>query len=160
MSHTLAPVHPLPKLDDEILWKIFAKANPKTATKCRALSKRWNLRLKSRVWVEEDIPERVKTRFHTLSIVKDEVAFAYSFYESQFKTVVDVYQVTRNGSSGSRWGKLFRIPHMGVPLTPTMFVAKHDYEADRSTDLLSKTWDEIVHLKTVLMHSPGIYTVE
>ncbi|MED6181097.1 hypothetical protein PIB30_016435 [Stylosanthes scabra] len=355
MSHTPAPVHLLPKLDDEILWKIFAKADPKTATKCRALSNRWNLRLKSplfakrnyrenkdnnmqvvatlarpshgkhcfsmvrvdmqtkqqsqgkvpepirnfssfqvirssngilcvkfslgnvhselavwnpltrtrfsihdhsinykdfamsqyafghmfdllyyaivhvskknyfhrtlswnlyssvakyweckgvaipkpkcivsfnlrnRAWVEEDIPERVKSMFHTLSIVKDEVAFISSFYEGQFKTVVDVYQVTRNGSSGSSWGKLFRIPHMGVPFTPTMFVGKymlnvvesrsgpynandaertdlliaeHDYEADRSTDLLSMTWDEIVHLKTVLMHSLEIYIVE
>ncbi|MED6106263.1 hypothetical protein PIB30_003222 [Stylosanthes scabra] len=143
--------------------------------------------LRNRAWLEVDILERVKSRFHTLSIVKDEVAFVSSFYETQFKTVVDVYQVTRNGTFGSSWGKLFRIPHMGVPFTPTMFIgkymlnvvesrsgpynandadrtdlliAKHDYEADRSTNLLRTSWAEIVHLKTVILHSPGMYTVE
>ncbi|MED6105945.1 hypothetical protein PIB30_000068 [Stylosanthes scabra] len=287
----------LPNFDEEILWKIFCKADPKTATRCRVLSKMWKRKLtnplfvkhnfrenkernmqvvvslartgrddecfsmvrvdmqtrqqcegkvpeslrqfssfevigsshgllcvrfilgnthselavwnpltkrristhdpsgkqkdfnvsQNRVPVEEKIPQRAKSTFHTLCIVKDEVAFVSSFYTSQFTTVVDVYQVTLTGSSGSKWGKLFRIPKMSVPFTPTLFagkyllnvmesrsgpynsndaertdllIAKHDYEADRSTNLLSTTWTENVHLRNVSLHSPGIYPVE
>ncbi|MED6219211.1 hypothetical protein PIB30_033734, partial [Stylosanthes scabra] len=140
----------------------------------------FNLRNKPVVQVE--IPDRVKSSFHTLSIIKDEVAF----YEGQITTVVDAYQVTRTESSGSSWGKLFRIPAVSVPFTPTMFmgkyllnvmesrsgpynskdaertdllIAKHDYEADRSTTLLSTWWREIVHLRTVTLHSPRMYPI-
>ncbi|MED6127993.1 hypothetical protein PIB30_093355 [Stylosanthes scabra] len=329
MSDTPAAPHTLRKLDDEILWRIFTKTDPKTATKCRALSKLWELRFKSplfakhnyrenrdknmqvlaavacpghgddcfsllrvdmqtreqcegnvhqsirfctsfqvlgsshgviclkfslgtahselavwnpligkriytndqsskhkdfaislyafghvfdllhyaivhgvatpkpksivsfnlrtRVFAEEEIPRRAKSTFHTLSIVRDEVAFVSSFNPTQLSTAVEVFQVTRAGSSGLSEHKIFRIPAMGVPFTPTMFIGKyllnvvesrsgpynsndvertdlligkHDYEADKSQNLLSRTWGEMVHIRTVCVHSPGIYTVE
>ncbi|MED6127245.1 hypothetical protein PIB30_086190, partial [Stylosanthes scabra] len=115
--------------------------------------------LRTRVFAEEEIPRRVKSTFHTLSIVRDEVAFVLSFNPTQLTTAVEEFQVTRAGSSGLSWRKIFRIPAMGVPFTPTMFIgkyllnvvksrsgpynlndaertdlliAKHDYEADKS----------------------------
>ncbi|MED6195778.1 hypothetical protein PIB30_041189 [Stylosanthes scabra] len=146
-------------------WQGVATPKPKSIV---------SFNLRNRAFAEKDIPLRAKTKFHTLNIIKDE-------------TVVDVYQITRTGSSGSRWEKMFRIPHMGVPFTQTMFVgkfllnvlesrsgpynsndaertdlliAKHDYEADKSQNLLSKSWGEIMHLRTVFVYCPGIYTVE
>ncbi|MED6163467.1 hypothetical protein PIB30_080206 [Stylosanthes scabra] len=46
--------------------------------------------LRNRAVVEEEIPQKAKSTFHTLSILKDEVAFISSFYEGQFTIVVDV----------------------------------------------------------------------
>ncbi|MED6117314.1 hypothetical protein PIB30_108814 [Stylosanthes scabra] len=52
-------------------WQGVATPKPKSIV---------SFNLRNRAFAEEDIPLRAKTKFHTLSIIKDEVAFVSSYY--------------------------------------------------------------------------------
>ncbi|MED6108971.1 hypothetical protein PIB30_029196 [Stylosanthes scabra] len=64
MSENQLQLHQdLHQLNDELLWKIFVKAQPKVVARCRLLSTSWDYKLKSTSFLKEHYDEsRSKTR--------------------------------------------------------------------------------------------------
>ncbi|RYQ95416.1 uncharacterized protein LOC107611251 [Arachis ipaensis] len=58
---------PLPYLNDDLLWKILVKTDPKTAGRCRTLNKAWRYKLSTTLFVKMNYQEN-KNRSTTLII--------------------------------------------------------------------------------------------
>ncbi|MED6113345.1 hypothetical protein PIB30_069920 [Stylosanthes scabra] len=88
----------LPYLGGDLLWLIFVRADPKTATRCRELSTRWRFLLRSDLFMQENFNKNIVNHrtvvFGVGSPPNDDV--------SQWFVQADVH----NGRQD-----LFRVPH-------------------------------------------------
>ncbi|XP_072087973.1 uncharacterized protein [Arachis hypogaea] len=57
MSDTPPNMKKLPHLSEDLIWKIMVKADPKTVGQCRTLSKGWNFRLCTNLFVKANYKE-------------------------------------------------------------------------------------------------------
>ncbi|MED6127994.1 hypothetical protein PIB30_093372 [Stylosanthes scabra] len=66
MSDARLPNMNLPNLGNELLWRIFAKTDPKTAVRCRVLNKVWWARLMTPLFAKHNFKENKEKNMHLI----------------------------------------------------------------------------------------------
>ncbi|XP_057723788.1 F-box/kelch-repeat protein At3g23880-like [Arachis stenosperma] len=141
--------------------------------------------LQQRKFSEDIVPEDVKASYHALIQINDNVGFM-SYKNLCFTRQVSVWGLKRSANDKHIWEKMVKVTGLGMPYSPTLFVDKDvitlmeartgfgtSNDGERTDILLSRlkymhqirkhlvhrTWNEAVSVKSVSLHSNGLYMV-
>ncbi|RYR16211.1 hypothetical protein S83_048876 [Arachis hypogaea] len=141
--------------------------------------------LRQRMFHEAKIPTQVKSDYHSLTHFNDGVGFV-SYHNVGYTRQVLVWQLKNDWDTNLDWEKMIRVSGFGIPYTPTLFVDKdilsvlearnghgssNDSEATdvilsrlrymegKRENLVHRTWHEHVNVKTITLHSEGLFMV-
>ncbi|RYR36435.1 hypothetical protein HN51_030044 [Arachis hypogaea] len=141
--------------------------------------------LLQRMFHEAMIPMKVKSDYHALTQFNDGVGFV-TYRNVGFTRQVMVWQLRRNWDHDLEWEKMLKVSGFGLPYTPTLFVGKDiisvmearsghkgfndtegtdvlisrlKYMEGRRENLVHRTWQEHVNVKTITLHSEGLFMV-
>ncbi|RYR08218.1 hypothetical protein Ahy_B05g075793 [Arachis hypogaea] len=141
--------------------------------------------LLQRMFHEAVIPVQVKSDYHALTNFNDGVGFV-TYHNIGFTRQVMVWQLKSDWDSNLNWEKMSRVSGFGIPYTPSLFVGKdiilvlearsghgcsNDSEAidvilsrlrymeGRRENLVYRTWHDHVNVKTITLHSEGLFMV-
>ncbi|RYR16270.1 hypothetical protein HN51_067711 [Arachis hypogaea] len=143
----------------------------------------FNLRIQ--MFHEAKIPPDVPSDYNSLTYFNDGVGYI-SYRNLAFSRQVLVWQMKRNGDHNIHWERMIRVSGLGIPYTPSLFVgndiitvmecrggsgsandavrtdfliSRLKYMESRREHLVHRTWQEHVNVKTITMHSDGLYMV-
>ncbi|XLS91416.1 hypothetical protein HN51_067424 [Arachis hypogaea] len=143
------------------------------------------LNLRHRSFHEATIPAEVKSEYHSLTPFKEGIGLL-TYHNVGLSRQILVWEMKQNGEQNLDWAKMIKVTGLGIPYSPSLLVGKDiisvmetrngsncSNDTERTDLLITKLrfmearrvhlthrfWQEHVNVKTITLHSNGLYMV-